>query len=152
MSYDLMVFDKRNRFRNKDDFFTWYKKLVQWSDNIDYNDYRHSTCELQRFFLEMKDIVPPLNGEFSPSDEELGQGEYQEADYCIARDAIYMAFSWSDGHLIHPIVKEKAREHDVAFFDITSERVLYPDGFILDLNKPEKISLWQRIKSFLSGS
>ena len=74
MSYDLMVFDKKKRFRAKDDFFTWYNKLIEWSDNIDYNDYRHSTNELQNFFLDMKDIVPPLNGEFSPSDEELGQG------------------------------------------------------------------------------
>ena len=119
--------------------------------NVDYNDYRHSTNELQNFFLDMKDIVPPLNGEFSPSDEELGQGEYQEADYCIARDAVYMSFAWSDGPRVHPMVKEKAREHDVAFFDITSEQVLYPDGFVLDLNKPEKVSLWQKIKSFFTS-
>lgn len=64
MSYDLMVFDKKKRFRAKDDFFAWYNKLIEWSDNIDYNDYRHSTNELQNFFLDMKDIVPPLNGEF----------------------------------------------------------------------------------------
>lgn len=75
MSFDLMVFDRKKRFRSKDDFLAWYYKLIEWSDNIDYNDYRHSTSELQSF-LDMKDIVPPLNGEFSPPNEELGQGEY----------------------------------------------------------------------------
>lgn len=69
----------------------------------------------------------------------------------IAWGAVYMAFAWSDGPRVHPMIKEKARAHDVAFFDITSGQVLYPDGFVLDLNKTEKISFWQRMKSFLTS-
>ena len=150
MSYDLMVLDKRKRFKAKDDFLEWYDALTEWSEDIDYNDYRHATPNLQSWFLEMKAIVPPLNGEFAPSDDELGNGRFQEADYSIAKEAIYAAFAWSDAEEVHALVSDLARKNDLAFFDISANHVIYPDGFVLDLDdKEKKPSLLKRLKSFL---
>ena len=93
MSYDLMVLDKHKRFTSENEFLEWYNAVTEWAEDIDYNDYRHATPNLQKWFLAMKDIVPPLNGEFAPSDEILGHGKFQEGDYCIAEDCIYVGFA-----------------------------------------------------------
>ena len=149
MSYDLMVLDKHKRFTNKRDFLSWYDAVTKWSDDVNYDDYRHATPSLQNWFLAIKDIVPPLNGEFAPSDENLGNGEFQEADYSIAKEAIYAAFAWSDAERVHSIVAELAKQCDVAFFDISNDRVIYPDGFSLNLADTQvetSITLIQKLK------
>ena len=148
MSYDLMVLDKHKRFTDRILFLEWYNELTQWQENIDYNDYKHATPNLQHWFLEMKDIVPPLNGEFAPQDDDLGESRFQEGDYCIAKEAIYVAFAWSDAEKIHPIVEELAKKHDVAFFDISKDCINYPDGFVLNLSEsqPSSLTLFQKIK------
>ena len=46
-----MVLDKRKRFKAKDDFLECYDALTEWSEDIDYNDYRHATPNLQSWFL-----------------------------------------------------------------------------------------------------
>lgn len=132
MSYDLMVLDKRKRFKDAQDFFEWYDKVTEWAEDVDYNDYRHTTPHLQNWFLEMKDIVPPMNGEFAPSMEDIGKSELGEADYSIGKDAIYVAFGWSNAEQISHLVQEKAKKHDVAFYDVSGfGDVVYPDGEIL---------------------
>ncbi|MBQ7451980.1 MAG: hypothetical protein IJV60_05450, partial [Prevotella sp.] len=67
MSYDIMIIDHQPQFKDGKEFYTWYNNVTQWNDTIDYNDYRHTTNSLQQLFLEMKDVVRPLNGEFAPS-------------------------------------------------------------------------------------
>ena len=60
MSYDLMVFSKKKRFKKYEKFIKWYYEVTEWDeDYLDHNDYRHAIPELQQWFLEMKDIVPP---------------------------------------------------------------------------------------------
>ena len=132
-----MVLDKHKRFERKEDFLNWYNKVTEWEDDLDYNDYKHATPELQKWFLEMKDIFPPLNGEFAPSDDEVDEGEHYMCDYCIAKDAIYCAFAWSDAEDAYKLSQEKAKTHDVAFYDIDSARVYYPDGYVLNLVESE---------------
>lgn len=136
MSYDLMVFSKKKRFKKYEKFIKWYYEVTEWDeDYLDHNDYRHAIPELQQWFLAMKDIVPPLNGEFALSDEELVKGEFKEADYSIGREAIYVAFAWSDAEKAYQLVKEKAKEFDLAFFDPSGDgRVIYPDGGELSTN------------------
>jgi hypothetical protein len=153
MSYDLMVLDKHKRFTDRIHFLEWYDELTQWQEDIDYNDYKHATSNLQQWFLDMKDIVPPLNGEFAPQDEDLGKSRFQEGDYSIAKEAIYVAFAWSDAEQIRPIVEELAKKHDVAFFDISRERINYPDGFVLNLSESNphphsSLTLFEKIKRF----
>lgn len=148
MSFDLMVLDKRKRFSKKGEFLKWYDTVTEWSDDVDYSDYRHTTPSLQKWFLAMKDIVPPLNGEFATLDENSRKSEFQESDYCIAKEAIYVAFAWSDAEKIHPLVAELAKKNDVAFFDISRNQVVYPDGYILDLSAEEHgFSIWNKLKS-----
>lgn len=149
MSYDLMVLDKHKRFTSENEFLKWYNAVTEWAEDIDYNDYRHATPNLQKWFLAMKDIVPPLNGEFAPSDEILGNGKFQEGDYCIAEDCIYVGFAWSDAKKVHPIVADLAKKHDVALFDISSNKVVYPDGFVLNLLDEETSpSFWKKFRAF----
>ena len=135
-----MVLDKHKRFERKEDFLNWYNKVTEWEEDLDYNDYKHATPELQKWFLEMKDIFPPLNGEFAPSDDEVDEGEHYMCDYCIAKDAIYCAFAWSDAEDAYKLSQEKAKEHDVAFFDVESYIVYYPDGYVMNLSDETKAS------------
>ena len=147
-----MVFDKRKRFTDRSQFLEWYNVLTKWEEDVDYNDYKHTTTNLQQWFLEMKDIVPPLNGEFASRDAELGNSSFQEGDYCIAKEAIYVAFSWSDAEKAHQIVMDLAKKHDVAFLDISGDSVIYPDGFVLDLSDSHSKStpsFFQKIRRFL---
>ena len=132
MSYDLMVLDKHKRFKSHDDFLKWFDQVMDWEEDIDYNDYRHTTPSLQSWFLEMKDLIRPLNGEFAPSEEEVDSGGFLDADYVIDKECIYVAFAWSDAERALRLVKELALKHDVAFYDASgSDEVIYPDGMIL---------------------
>lgn len=154
MSCDLMVFSKKKRFNTYEKFIKWYDEVTEWKEDLDYDDYRHATPELQQWFLAMKDIVPPLNGEFATSSVELRKGEFQEADYSIGREAIYVAFAWSDAEKAYQLVKEKAKEFDLAIYDPSGDgRVIYPDGGELSTNKnvedgnisrlKKKIRIWK---------
>ena len=135
MSYDLLVLDKHKRFQLGDEFLAWYDQVMKWDEDIDYNDYRHATPSLQSWFLEMKDIVRPMNGEFAPPDDEIDAGDFLEADYAIGKEHIYVAFAWSDAERVYPLVKELAKKHDVAFFDVSgSGDLIYPDGTILNIS------------------
>ena len=132
MSYDLLVLDKHKRFKTGDEFLGWYDQVTKWDEDIDYNDYRHATPSLLSWFLDMKDTVPPMNGEFAPPDDEIDGGGFKEADYSIARDCIYVAFAWSDAERVYTLVKGLAQKHDVAIFDVSgSGDVIYPDGTVL---------------------
>ena len=134
MSYDVLVLDKHKRFKTGDEFLTWYNQVTKWDVDIDYNDYRLATPSLQSWLLEMKDIVRPMNGEFAPPDDEFDCGNYKEADYTIEKKYIYVAFAWSDAERVYSLVKELAKKHDVAFFDVSgSGDLIYPDGTILNI-------------------
>ena len=132
MSYDLMVLDKHERFKSSDDFLRWYDEVTEWSDDIDYNDYHHATPNLQSWFLEIKDIIRPINGEFAPSDEELNGDGIHEADYNIAKDCIYIAFDYTDSELAYSLSKALAKKYNLILFDISGyNQLVYPDGFVL---------------------
>lgn len=136
MSYDLMVLDKHERFKSSDDFLKWYDEVTEWSDDIDYDDYRHATPNLQSWFLETKDTIRPINGEFAPSDEELNGDDIHVADYSIAKDCIYIVFDYADSELAYSLTKELAKKYGLAFFDISGfSELIYPDGFVLKIQQ-----------------
>ncbi|MBQ3805569.1 MAG: hypothetical protein II844_07170 [Prevotella sp.] len=129
MSYDIMIIDHQPQFKDGKEFYTWYNNVTQWNDTIDYNDYRHTTNSLQQLFLEMKDVVRPLNGEFAPSDDELETGEYLEADYSIGKDFIYIALAWTDCEKTSKKAFELAQKYKLAYFDASGDEELhFPDG------------------------
>ena len=136
MSYDLMVFNKNKKFENRDEFMAWYDELTEWGEEVDYDDYKHTTTELQNFFMEIKEDFPPLNGEFAPDDDVLDELEEQgiyAPDYCIAKEAIYIAFAWSNAEQAYQKVRELANKNNLAFFDVSGDNgeIIYPDGSVL---------------------
>lgn len=129
MSYDIMVIDHHPRFKNCIDFLTWYDDVVKWEDEVDYNDYNHTTMPLQNWYMEMKEIIPPLNGPFAPADKDLGKSIFPEADYSITKDAIYVALSYENVEETKDIAINLAKKYELTIFDISgSNELSYPDG------------------------
>lgn len=119
MSYDLVVFEKTKAPADTAEFSAWYKKQTEWRDDCDYIDISHASENLQRFFQEIRNIFPPMNGMYAPSDEELSNSpelEERLCDYCIGEDIIYLSFAYSMSHSAYDIVKRAACFMDVGFF------------------------------------
>ena len=134
MSYDIMIIDRHNRFKNCKDFLKWYDGVTQWNEAVDYDDYSHTTTRLKEWFLKMKDIVPPLNGAFAPSMDDFGKGRYQEADYCIANECIYVALAYSDVDEVKKLAFGLAKELSLSYYDVSGSNCLHsPDGRVLDI-------------------
>jgi hypothetical protein len=119
MSYDLAVFDPKPELKHRTEFDNWYDERTEWEDEIDYNNPENTSPRLQAWFHEIRKTFEPMNGPLSRADA----GEKEEdrlADYTIARDIIYVAFSWSDAELAHAKVKELSAKHAVGFLDASS--------------------------------
>lgn len=126
MSYDIMLFDRRQRFRTYKEFIAWYNDSV---DNQD-SDYKVTTPNLQQWFLDIKDILRPLNGEISPRDEELDCGEFPEAEYGFGKEFIYLELAQANREKALEIVMDLARKHHLAYFDISGTGSVYQDAVI----------------------
>ena len=138
MSYDLMIIDRHPRFKNSKDFLTWYDDVTKWEDEVDYNDYSHTTKPLKDCFLEMKELIPPLNGPFAPIVREVENSKYPAADYCIAKDAIYVALSYENIEKAKEIAFNLAKKYELAIFDISGSNELNnPDGTHFNVLRPQ---------------
>lgn len=140
MSYDIMIIDRHTRFKNSKEFLEWYDDAVQWNEGFDYNDPEHATQRLKDWFMKMKDFVPPLNGRYAPNANELGNGKYQEADYTIARDSIYVALPYSDADEVKAIAFKLAKENHLSFFDISGTGELHTfDGYHFQVSRQQAV-------------
>ncbi|CAN7743706.1 MULTISPECIES: hypothetical protein [unclassified Paenibacillus] len=133
MSYYLLVFENTRTPKTKKEFMSWYENLTTWSEDVDYNEISHTTTSLQNWFQESIKSFPAMNGSFAPSDEEInGNEELEErlTDYCVASNAIYMAFAWSVAEKAYEHVRMLATKHNVGFFNVSSENgeIILPDG------------------------
>ncbi len=133
MSYDLMVFEKSKSPRTKEEFMKWYDEQTEWGEDHDYQTPSVSSAALQNWYQSMKNIFPPMNGIDAPTEDELQKNEDLEerlTDYCIGRDVIYVAFSWSLANEAYEKVKQLAKQYDVGFFDVSAEDgdIVLPDG------------------------
>lgn len=91
MSYDLMVFDKSKTPAFYEDFLEWTSEQTAWNEDRDYDSTAGTSEQLVSWFMEMKETLPPLNGEFRPSDEEIDTDRNIEShltDYSIGTDII----------------------------------------------------------------
>ena len=134
MSYDLMVFEKSKAPTTKTEFMAWYEKQVEWSEEHDYETISVSSPALQNWFMEMKETFPPMNGEYAPALELLDEDlESHIADYCIGRDVIYVAFSWSVADEAYELMRNLAQKHKVGFFDVSADNgdIILPDGTMI---------------------
>ena len=127
MSYDIMIIDRHPRFKDSKEFQEWYDDVIQWKEDIDYNDCEHATPHLKEWFMKMKDIVKPINGKFALSDEEIDR--CLDADYGIAKEGIMMAMGYSEADKICEIAFKLAKEYGLSYYDISgSNELYYPDG------------------------
>ncbi|NRD79727.1 hypothetical protein HPT25_20425 [Bacillus sp. BRMEA1] len=137
MSYYLMVFEKTKAPKTKKEFMAWYENLTSWSEDVDYNEISHAATLLQNWFKESIKTFPTMNGSFAPSDDEINDNlelEERLTDYCIASNAIYMAFAWSVAEEAYEHVRKLAIKHDVGFFNVSSVHgeIILPDGLKIE--------------------
>lgn len=136
MGYYIMVIDSELRFKNSREFLNWYETALKYEDDIDYNDYRHATDNIQQWFMEMKEIARPMNGEFAPPEEECDCGEFKEVDYSIGKDFIYADIAYSDAEALAPLAFDMATKYGLTFFDVSgTSQVFFTDGRILHITE-----------------
>ena len=113
MSYDLLVFDHANPPKTRQEFMVWYERFIEWEG--------------------MREVFPPMNGEFAPTDEQLCADESLESrltDYSIGAEGIYAAFAWSQAEKAYQLMRDLAIKYKVGFFDVSGRdgEILLPDG------------------------
>jgi hypothetical protein len=154
MSYDLLVFDPMFAPRERTEFMVWYRDLVQWKEDRDYNSPMGMSGKLNLFFDTIRDEFPAMNGPYAydfiisnksisePKQKTLWekifsirktnekiQPRFNEAlvtDYCLATNAIYMCFAWSVADQAYNRVFNIALSTGVGFFNVSAN-----DGEIL---------------------
>lgn len=152
MSYDLMVFDSTQVPADRSAFMTWYREVVSWKEDRDFNSPEGMTGNLRKFFDALRQEFPPMNGPFAadliegappkigfigrlmgkkppaPIDESL------ITEYTLGRNCIYMCFAWSAADKAYNRVLNAALTHDVGFFDVsdTNGVILRTQGEIED--------------------
>ena len=130
MGYLVAIVDAKKKL-----FYKSYKKrydgMLEYADG---KNYKVSSQRLQSFFLELKDIVRPLSGEFAATENELDSGKYYASDYGFSQDAIWIELTFSDvyeGNVLSEICSI-ARKHGLTFFDVDSRKVVWPNGVVRD--------------------
>lgn len=124
MSFDLMVFDPDAAPRDRASFMEWYEEQTGWSEEHTYDDPAVASPALQRWFAEMIQHFPPMNGPFA----DPGTVGPEITDHCIGRVVIYSAFAWSVADQAHAKMRELAIKHGVGFFhaSVDEGEVLFP--------------------------
>ena len=106
--------------------FTEYEYLYGCiPDECGANGYHVASEPLQRLFIELKEFVRPLNGEFAAKDEDIDSGEYLDADYVFSANAIWVEVAYQDIEALYPKFIELSQKHNVAFYD-SNGRVILP--------------------------
>lgn len=141
MGYDIAVIDKRYRFESRQAFDDFYKGVVNSENDYDHDDYHNGTPCLQQWFLAVKDVVKPLFSEDSQEDEEA-PGTYW-GDYDFMPEVTHVEVGYSDISHIYALLYEKAKECDVAFFDISgTDNIFYLDGTkLLSIRQEEELAI-----------
>lgn len=139
MSYDLMVFEKAKAPATRKEFMAWYQKQTEWSEEHDSQTIRISSPALQNWFMEMIEKFPPMNGEYAPNLDPLDEAEAEDlerhlVDYCIDRNVIYAAFSWSVAEEAYEEMRRLAQKHQVGFFNVSADEgdIILPDGTMME--------------------
>lgn len=130
-----MVFEPSAAPHERAAFMAWYAEQAEWSEGHSYDDPAVASPALQRWFAEMIQHFPPLNGPFSSPDAEGPE----VTDHCIGQHVIYSAFSWSLADQAHARMRELAIKHGVGFFHASDDpgEILIPGvGPLPAIKKP----------------
>ncbi|MCI8530710.1 MAG: hypothetical protein HFH82_16545 [Lachnospiraceae bacterium] len=120
MSFDLAVFEKNEVTTNQSEFLKWFHQKAE-CENV--SEISCASDKLQKFFHSIRDIFPPMNGEFSPDDKFLSENPEIEkylCDYTIREDMIYLSFSYSVSEFAYDTIRRAAYFAEVGFFNPSS--------------------------------
>ncbi len=117
VSYDLMVFDAAAAPRDRTRFLAWYEKRAEWQESHGYNDPEIPAPGLKKWFREIINTYPPMNGPLARDDPD----NPKVTDYSLGRSAIHGAFAWSEAEAAYKHVKELADKHGVGFFHVSGD-------------------------------
>ena len=133
MSYDLLVFEKTKAPQTRPEFLKWFREEVERGEEPSSQSISTASPALRNWFMEMKEMFPPMNGLYAPDDEQINAEEDLElhlTDYSISGDSIYASFAWSLAEEAYGAVRKAAQRHDVGFFDVSADNgdIILPDG------------------------
>lgn len=160
MSFDLMVFDVDKAPKTKTEFLQWYKEVTDWKEGNMYDDITISSPSIQQWYYEMIKTYPPMNGQFSPTDEELEEIEGLEermTDYSIGDSFIYMCFAWSVADKAYDAAVKAAFNSGLGVFYLSASeedmKIILPDDTLMTDSKPAntipaKKSFLDKVKQF----
>jgi hypothetical protein len=128
MGYLVAIVDTKKKLSYKS-YKKRYDGILEYADG---QNYKVSSQRLQSFFLELKDIVRPLNGEFAANEDECDSGTYYASDYGFSQDAIWIELTFPDVYERNILseIYSIARKHGLTFFDVDSRKVVWPNGVI----------------------
>lgn len=135
MSYYIGVFDGALVPDTRSAFVNWFKKKSEWNDDRDYDSLTGCSEKLCAFFMDIKQVFQPLNGEYAPDYDNIDEDtESKLIDYCICEELIYMSSGWSVADEFSVNVKEKAQKYGLGTLEFTSEGYLITkaDGNIME--------------------
>ena len=120
-----MVFDASAAPRGRTAFDAWYDHQTEWSEGHSYDDPAVTTPALQRWFMEIIEHFPPMNGALT-----AGSYESTVTDYSIGKVVIYSAFASSQGSSGYVAAKALARKHGLGFFACSEPEgeLLFPES------------------------
>ena len=152
MSYNLMIFDKSKAPQFYEDFLEWTSNQTKWDEDRDYNSIAGTSPQLVSWFMDIKKTFPPLNGEYSLSDEEAfaaAEIENHLTDYSIGSDMIYVSVGWSVAEEANQLMLKLSQKHDLGLYDPQTGEV-YSDNMVLCIMRTEsyddRIATWEHIE------
>lgn len=133
MSYDILVFDLQEVPRSNKEFMNYYETLLEREvpENYDFNNPENASPALQRWFMDVKETFPQMNGPHALTEPEWADlsDESYISDYAFYENAVYIAFAWSLADEAYDTVRVSAVKHGLGFFDISGEGSIFlPDG------------------------
>ena len=123
MSYDIMVFEASAAPRDSAAFQAWYRQQTRWLEDHSYENPAVASPALQRWFTEIIERFPPMNGPLAPRPLP---DDSAVTDHCIGKNVICSGFASSQGMSGYAAAKALARKHGLGFYACSE-----PDGELL---------------------
>ena len=152
MSFDLLLFDKEKAPKSFDAFGAWQNTQTDWRADYDYNTPDGTAPALAAWFMEMKEIFPPLNGPFAPGDEALADDRIEKrlTDYSLGEHIIYAAFGWPVCEEACALAQKLAHKHGIGFYNPQTGGIIC-DGMVTCLLRTEnddtdRSVVWEQVE------
>ncbi|MDO4711359.1 MAG: hypothetical protein Q4A75_05225 [Peptostreptococcaceae bacterium] len=130
MGFDADVFSKKAMPETSNEFFDSYTKIFGGEEDRDYDSLAGTDPILAKWFQEMIERFPALNGEFADWEDEEEIDEEKEkylVDYCIGSEFISFSSPWSIASELHEFSLALAKKYGIGYHD-ASTGVLWAPG------------------------